>query len=405
MRRIKLYTSYLLFAGLLAASINTHAATVSDSELKDLRAFTEVYSKIRDEYIDRPDQHQIFENAIRGMLLDLDPHSSYLSKKEYARLNNQSLGQYNGIGVEISTIDKQLEIAGLLAGSPAETANIKVGDIIIAIDGKSVKDRPLKDSLESLRGKAGTSVSLKIIQQRNGKTRRVPLQRAIIYINAVSSKRLENNYLYLRIDSFQLNTAAEVRTELEQQLELSPIPGLILDLRNNRGGILHSGVGVVDLFITEGLIVSTKTRDNTAGMRLSANSDQLLASTPIMVLIDRDTASAAEIVAGALQDTNRATILGENSFGKGSIQSVIPLSNGGALKLTTAHYFTPSGRAIQANGIIPDILAKAMLTEDSANSVVSSDSIKSGQKDKDPTLTEALDLLRVISHSSESSNF
>ncbi len=387
-------------AVLLYSNSFASESVVSNTELKDLRAFTEVYSKIRDEYVDVSDQHQIFENAIRGMLLDLDPHSSYLSKKEFARLNTLSLGQYNGIGVEISTADKRLEIVGMLSGSPAETAKIQPGDIILAIDGKPVKGRSLEVALEELRGDAGTSLHLKLLQHANGKTRNVSLIRAIIYVEAVSSKRLENNYLYLRIDSFQLNTATEVRDELERQLELSAIPGLILDLRDNPGGILHSGVGVADLFITEGLIVTTKTRDDGPGMRLSASSDQLLASTPIIILIDRGTASAAEIVAGALQDTNRATILGEKSFGKGSIQSVIPLSNGGALKLTTALYYTPEGRSIQATGIVPDVLARSLQNEDQADSGTGEKTpsiVSSNSKDSDPTLTEALNLLRVIS--------
>ncbi len=407
-KKLNIFTSFWTSVLVATLSIllysNTFASesVISNTELKDLRAFTEVYSKIRDEYVDVSDQHQIFENAIRGMLLDLDPHSSYLSKKEFAQLNTLSLGQYNGIGVEISTADKRLEIVGMLSGSPAETAKIQAGDIILAIDGKPVKGRALDVALEDLRGDAGTSVRLKILQQANDKTRNVDLVRAIIHVNAVSSRRLENNYLYLRISSFQLNTATEVRDELERQLELSAIPGLVLDLRDNPGGILHSGVGVADLFITEGLIVTTRTRDDGPGMRLSANSDQLLASTPIIVLIDRGTASAAEIVAGALQDTNRATIMGEKSFGKGSIQSVIPLSNGGALKLTTALYYTPEGRSIQTTGIVPDVLAKSLLVEEQTDINTSSKSLSiesSDKNDGDPTLTEALNLLRVISQS------
>ena len=382
-----------LLTGLLSPSSWASEPAVGASELKDLRAFTEVYSKIRDEYVTTADQHQIFENAIRGMLEDLDPHTSYLSKKEFAQLNNQAMGQYNGIGVEISTADQRLEIVGLLDGSPAALANIQAGDIILAIDGKAVKDRSLDVALEDLRGKAGSKVKLRIQQKANGKTRHLELERAIIHVNAVSSKRLENNYLYLRIDSFKLNTAAEVRAELEQQLNLLPIPGLILDLRDNPGGIVRSSVGVVDLFITEGLIVSTRTRNETPGINLSATGDQLLASTAIIVLIDNGTASAAEIVAGALQDTNRATILGEKSFGKGSIQSVIPLTNGGALKLTTAHYYTPSGRSIQANGITPDILAKSLLEQDTSTATIENNS--------DPLLDEAIELLRTISQREE----
>ena len=356
----------------------------SSPNLQDLRAFTEVYIQIRDQYYGSVNQDKIFQHAISGMLADIDPHSSYLTKDQYIHLTELSEGHYAGIGVEISSANEQLEIIQLIDGAPAVLAGVKVGDIITAVNGVPVKGRLISDSLEDLRGEPGSTVELDILRKvkksKKLKTHRLSIERSTIQFSDLSSHRLIDDYLLVRIKSFQQNTAKQLQTEIENQLLQSPVPGLILDLRDNPGGVLTSGVAVADHFMDQGLIVSTKTRGDVEDMRLSADPEQLLSDIPMVVLVNASTASAAEIVAGALQDTHRATIVGEKSFGKGSVQSVIPLSNCGALKLTTAHYFTPSGRVIHQHGIEPDIVIETEVTT----------------ADKDPMLTAALDVLRKL---------
>lgn len=372
-----------LLPSAVSAATDKHNSALN---LKDLRAFTEVYIQIRDQYYGSIDQNEIFQHAISGMLADLDPHSSYLSKEEYADLNNSSQGLYAGIGVEISTAVERLEITLVIEDSPAANAGVAVGDIVTAVNGHPVRGRLIIDSLEELRGEPGTKVLIDILSKtpEPGKSssniRTLKLERAIIHYNEISSHRLIDNLLLIQIKSFQHSTARELQVEIETQLAEASIPGLILDLRNNPGGILNSGVSVADHFMSQGLIVSTRTRGEVEDLRLSADNKQLLGNIPLVVLINSGTASAAEIVAGALQDSHRATIVGEKSFGKGSVQSVFPLSNGGALKLTTAHYFTPSGRVIHHQGIQPDVVIKETPSA----------------TDDDPVLTAGVEVLRGL---------
>ena len=360
------------------------AETSQTLNLQDLRAFTEVYTQLRDQYYGSIDQSAVFQHAISGMLAEVDPHSSYLTKDEYARLSEISQGLYAGIGVEISSADERLEITRVMQDSPASSAGIAVGDFITAVNGHPVKGRLIIDSLDELRGEPGTKVSIdvltKIQDTEEPGTRTIQLERAIIHYSEITSRRLIDDLLLIQIKSFQHNTARELQTEIETQLAGAKVPGLILDLRDNPGGILNSGVGVADHFMDKGLIVSTRTRGEVEDMRLSADHEQLLTGIPIVVLINSSTASAAEIVTGALQDSQRATIVGEKSFGKGSVQSVFPLSNGGALKLTTAHYFTPSGRVIHQHGIEPDVVVESEASE----------------ADADPVLTAGVEVLRGL---------
>jgi len=352
--------------------------------LEDLRAFTEVYARLRDQYYGNVDQQLIFEHAITGMLAEVDPYSSYLTSTEYARLNEITQGNYAGIGVEISSTDFRLTITDVIAGSPAHDAGIKADDIITVVNDQAVKGRLISDSLKELRGESGSHVTLEILRHETASNKtvsqRYELIRRVVHYNEISSRRLIENFLYLQIKSFQHNTARELQTEIETQLEEANIPGLILDLRDNPGGVLKSGVAVADHFMQKGLIVTTKTRGDVEDLHLSANHEQLLAGIPIVVLVNSGTASAAEIVAGALQDSQRATIVGEQSFGKGSIQSIFALSNGGALKLTTAHYYTPSGQVIHQQGIKPDVV----VVDEPENT------------DDDPVLTAGVEILQKL---------
>lgn len=382
----------LILSVLLALSMPTLAAEPVDESvdgpqpvnLEDLRAFTEVFTRVRDQYYGSVDQQLIFQYAITGMLAEVDPYSSYLTSEEYTRLNETSRGNYAGIGVEISSTDFRLDITAVIAESPAAEAGIKAGDIITAVNEHAVKGRLISDSLDDLRGASGSRVSIQILRPGSASEKSLSqhyeLIRRVVHYNEISSRRLVEDYLYLQIKSFQHNTALELQTEIETQLRQSTAPGLILDLRDNPGGVLNSGVAVADLFMQEGLIVTTKTRGDTKGVHLSANREQLLAGIPMVVLVNSSTASAAEIVAGALKDNHRATIVGEKSFGKGSVQSIFPLTNGAALKLTTAHYYSPSGRVIHKRGIEPDVI----LADDPEES------------DKDPVLTAGIAVLRKL---------
>ncbi|MCF6225303.1 MAG: S41 family peptidase [Xanthomonadales bacterium] len=381
--RFLILSASLMMLSSLAFAVETkdHPQPVN---LEDLRAFTEVYTRLRDQYYGSVDQQLIFQHAITGMLAELDPYSRYLTRDEYARLNETSSGNYAGIGVEISSADFQLKITGIIADSPAEEAGLKTDDIITAVNDQAVKGRQISESLEDLRGEAGTQVSIVILRQASASdesvSQRYELLRRVVHYNEISSRRLIEDFLYLQIKSFQHNSARELQTEIASQLAHSTVPGLILDLRDNPGGVLKSGVAVADLFMQKGLIVTIKTRGETKDLQFSANHEQLLTGIPIVVLVNSGTASAAEILAGALKDNHRATIVGEKTFGKGSVQTIFPLANGAALKLTTAHYYTPSGQVIHKHGIEPDVVAVDKIED----------------ADNDPVLTAGIEVLRKL---------
>jgi carboxyl-terminal processing protease len=291
------------------------------------------------------------------MLSKLDPHTAYLTAKELAALEDDTNGRYGGVGIEVVWVEDDLMIADATSGGPAQSAGIKSGDIIRMVDGQKVNRVSASSSVNRVRGKPGTQVVLSIQAAGEDQQHEVTLVREIIKVDSVESELFTGGYGYLRIDTFQTETAKSVSLHL-QQLEQnagSALAGLVLDLRGNPGGVLNAGVGVSDLFLEQGMIVYTKGRVADAELEFQATTVDRLAGAPMVVLVDRRSASASEIVAGALQDHNRALILGERTFGKGSVQTVLPLHNGGAVKLTTARYYTPSGRSIQAQGITPDI--------------------------------------------------
>jgi len=324
--------------------------------LDELRTFAEILDRVKAAYVEPVDDKTLLENAIKGMLSNLDPHSAYLGPEEFAELQESTSGEFGGLGIEVGSEDGFVKVISPIDDTPAAKAGIQPGDLIVKIDGKPTKGQSMNEAVDSMRGKAGSPITLTIVRG-GGKPFDVELKRAIIKVKSVKSQMLEPGYGYLRITQFQVNTGEEtvkaltsLRTENKGRLK-----GLVLDLRNNPGGVLQSAVEVADAFLTKGLIVYTKGRIPNSELRFSADPADPSDGVPLVVLINGGSASAAEIVAGALQDQKRAILMGTTSFGKGSVQTVLPLNNDRALKLTTALYYTPNGRSIQAQGITPDI--------------------------------------------------
>ena len=376
--------STMLLLGVLNTSANAapsspNAVTppAQTLPLNDLRTFAEVLERIKTAYVEPIDDKTLFENAIKGMLSNLDPHSSYLEPEAFRDLQESTSGEFGGLGIEVGLEDGILQVIAPIDDSPASAAGLEAQDLIIKIDDQPTKGLSLMESVEKMRGKPGTSIRLTIVREGR-KPFEVTLKRAVIKSRSVKSQLLENDYGFLRISQFQVNTGSEVEkalTSLKKENKGQPLKGLILDLRNNPGGVLQAAVEVTDHFISSGLIVYTKGRLANAELRFSANAENPSEGVPLVVLINGGSASASEIVAGALQDHKRAIVMGTDSFGKGSVQTVLPLNNDRALKLTTALYYTPKGRSIQAQGIVPDILVeRAKLSqEDSAMGIKEAD--------------------------------
>lgn len=325
--------------------------------LTELRTFTEVFAKIKDDYVESVGDKDLLENAIRGMLAGLDPHSTYLDADAYRELQVGTSGEFGGLGIEVSMEGGFVKVIAPIDDTPAQRAGVQAGDVIIRIDDTPVKGMSLMDAVKRMRGKPGTKIVLTIVREGQEKPVKVELTRAVIQVKSVKSRLLEKDYGYVRLSQFQNNTGAELRkalTSLKQQ-NSGALRGLVLDMRNNPGGILGEAVSVADTFLQDGLVVYTKGRIEDAQLKFKATPPDWLKGSPMVVLINGGSASASEIVAGALQDHNRAVILGTRSFGKGSVQTIFPMASGAALKLTTALYYTPSGRSIQAEGIAPDI--------------------------------------------------
>jgi carboxyl-terminal processing protease len=325
--------------------------------LDEIRTLTDVFSKIKSDYVEEVTDKALLENAVRGMLSGLDPHSSYLDGEDYRELREGTSGEFGGLGIEVGMEDGFLKVVSPIDDTPAHRAGIRAGDLIIRLDDNPVKGLSLGDAVKRMRGKPGSRITLTILRDGVTKPLVIPIVRAQIRIQSVKSRFLEPGYAYLRIAHFQANTVADLLAQLAHiKIEnKGQVKGLILDLRNNPGGILGAAVGVVDAFLEKGRIVYTEGRNRDAQMKYDAHGEDLIERAPMIVLVNGGSASASEIVAGALQDHHRAILVGSRTFGKGSVQSILPMNNSSALKLTTARYFTPSGRSIQAQGITPDI--------------------------------------------------
>ena len=352
-------------AGEPARAGSTAAADPVD--LQDIRNFSRVYQMVRQAYVEKVDNKTLMKAAITGMLAGLDPHSEYLDKEGLQQLSEDTSGQYSGLGIEVLQVDGGLRIVSPIDDTPAARAGIKPGDNIVKIDGKLVDPQNVNEMFQRLRGKPGSKITLTIMHEGSDKLVDMPLVRELISVSSVKVRELEPGYAYIRISQFQDDTAADLQKKLGELVTRNgPQKGAVLDLRNNPGGLLTAAVAVGDDFLDSGVIVTTRGRLPDANMSFSAHPGDLLDGAPMIVLTNHGTASAAEIVSGALKDNHRALTMGQRSFGKGVVQTVLPLDADHAVKLTTARYYTPNGTSIQAEGIKPDI-ALADLTVNPAD--------------------------------------
>ncbi len=367
MFKFKQLISIVFFLLVVSSSMTFFTAAVAanqEDDYKNLEIFTDVISLVRSHYVEEIDMEKLIYGAIRGMLSTLDPHSSFLTPEMYEEMQADTHGEFGGLGIEITVKDGELIIVSPIEDTPAYIAGIKPGDKIIKINGQPTRDIGVMEAVRLMRGPKGEAITISIQRLGADQLQDFTIIRDIIKIKSVKSNLLQGRYGYVRIAQFQDRTSSDLKEHL---LELRQdndgrLDGVILDLRNNPGGLLNQAVAVTDLFLDEGLIVYTEGRDVESKMTFSAQQIGTEPEYPLVVLINGGSASAAEIVAGALQDHGRAIILGEQSFGKGSVQTIIPLGDKSGLRLTTARYFTPSGRSIQARGISPDIVVSAILT-------------------------------------------
>ena len=347
---------------------------VERTPLDTLRLFAEAYNRIKVNYVEEVDDSDLVEAAIRGMLESLDPHSAFLVKEDYDDLQESTQGEFGGLGIEISLENGLVKVIAPMDDTPAMKAGIKAGDLIIKLDDKPIKGMPLNKAVDMMRGKPGTDIVLTILREGEKKPLLITVTRDIIQIASVKGRVLDKQFGYIRISNFQNATARDLVSKLQElHAEIDgPIRGLVLDLRNNPGGVLNAAVSVSDAFLEDGLIVYTEGRTEDSRIKYAAKSEDILSGAPIIVLVNEGSASASEIVAGALQDHKRAVIMGSQTFGKGSVQTVVPVADDTAIKLTTARYYTPMGRSIQAEGIVPDIkLANVEVSIDSESNGVS----------------------------------
>lgn len=325
--------------------------------LDELRMFSEALAIIRRHYVEDIGDRELLEDAIRGMLTGLDPHSTYLDPEEFSDLREGTSGQFGGLGIEVGIEDGFVKVIAPIDDTPAQRAGVQAGDLVIRLDQTPVKGLGLSEAVKIMRGEPGTDITLTVVREGADKPLRITITRAIIQVNSVRSRMLEPGYGYLRISQFQTPTTRKVREAVEtlRADDQDPLRGVVLDLRNNPGGVLNAAIATADLFLEDGVIVSTRGRVAGAEQEFRASAGDVLAGAPIVILVNSGSASASEIVAGALQDHRRAVVMGEQTFGKGSVQTILPLRDDVAVKLTTARYYTPNGRSIQAEGIVPDI--------------------------------------------------
>ena len=344
--------------------------------IDELRSFTEVYGRVKNDYVEAVDDKELIEEAINGMLSGLDPHSAYLNEEAFTEMKVGTQGEFGGLGIEVSMEDGFVKVVAPIEDTPAWNAGLKSGDLIIKLDDSNVKGMTLNDAVKLMRGKPGTDIVLTVVRKGEPQPQTITVTRDIIQIQSVKYRMLEEDYAYFRVTQFQEHTGEKLGQAIEKLFAENegPMKGMILDLRNDPGGLLTASIGVSAAFLQKDkLVVYTEGRTNDARMRMYArpefyargpkgdylaNVPEAAKTVPMVVLVNGGSASASEIVAGALQDHRRAVIMGTQTFGKGSVQTILPLGNGTAIKLTTARYFTPSGQSIQAKGITPDIIVE-----------------------------------------------
>jgi carboxyl-terminal processing protease len=330
----------------------------ADLPWRDAQLMAEVIERVKDEYVDAVDDHELMRHAIRGMVSGLDAHSAFLDAEEFKNLRIASEGSYSGIGIEVSYEDGLIVVVAPIEGSPADRAGLKTGDAIIAIDGTEVRSAGLQDSVRRMRGEPGTLVRVTLEREGLDEPVDYTIERALVDVHSVRQALLEPGYGYLRITQFNETTSKELIGRFDELRRGSsqPLYGLVLDLRGNPGGVLEAGVAVADAFLDSGLIVAASGRSRDARFHMDATPGDITGGARIAVLVNGGSASASEIVAGALRDHGRAVLVGRTTFGKGSVQTILPLADGEALKLTTSHYYTPSGASINGKGIVPDVV-------------------------------------------------
>lgn len=360
--------------------------------LEELQMFADVFNQIRQGYVESVPDSELFELAVQGMLSGLDPHSVFLKEKAYDSLQETTQGEFSGLGIEIGQDGGYITIIAPIDGSPAEDAGLKAGDVILKIDDESIRDLPVDRSVDLMRGPTGSEVLLTIGRRGITEPFEVTVIRDIIKVPSVRSRELMEGYLWLRASQFQKDTGQEAIAILETALAGGELKGVVLDLRNNPGGVLGASVDMAGAFLDGGLVVYTEGRHPQAADSYEATAEDMLKGLPIVVLINGGSASASEIVAGALQDRRRAIIMGTRSFGKGSVQTILPISDTRAVKLTTARYYTPSGRSIQAEGIVPDIVVERAEVK----------SVESNRRTKEADLQGSLAAEEAVDAQSES---
>ena len=406
MKKVVMVSALLLIltlslGGGVASKSNDSAATY-----ENLRLFTEVLSIIQSQYVDEVPPKDIIYSAIRGTLRGLDPHSSFLDPEMYREMQVETTGSFGGLGIELTLRDDVLTVVAPIEGTPAYRAGIQPGDRIVKIEGLTTKDMQLADAVKRMRGKPGSKITISILREGWTEPRDFPIVREQIRVQSVKSADLEPGIEYVRLRQFQEQTANDLEAALEKFTKNGKngrMQGLVLDLRNNPGGLLTSAVEVTEKFLDGGkLVVYTEDRVRNQNMRFQANAKRVFSDFPMVVLVNQGSASASEIVAGALQDWGRAVVLGTQSFGKGSVQTIIPLSDGSGLRLTTAKYYTPKGRSIHGKGITPDIIVEGPKTTAAVgapgepSTPPPANETPQEQLKRDPQLQRALDLLKAM---------
>ena len=389
----------------LTLIIMVSSTTISEAEVQTddqipaekIEQFVDIYKRIKEQYVDNINDTELFNYAIKGMVSGLDPHSSFLSSSDFDELKVGTTGKFGGLGIEITTEDGFVKVISPIEDTPASRAGIKSGDMIIKVGETSLKDMNINDAVKLMRGKPDTEIQITVFRKKTKKTLIFDITRQIIISKGIKSNIFESNIGYVRLASFQSNSTNDLKGEIYKLKKSSDnkLAGLILDLRNNPGGVLGSAVGITDLFLQEGKIVYTKGRTTNSQLEYFATPQDILDGLPLLIMVNEGSASAAEIVAGALQDNKRATIVGEKSFGKASVQTIQELNDGSALKLTTARYYTPLGRNIHNQGISPDILLKGNDDKDEEKKVSLPEPY-----DKDKQLFDAIAIIKGMSVSS-----
>jgi len=357
----------LLIIGALIGAVLTLAISVTATAdnhgdalpLQQMRTFTDIFTRIKKDYVEEVSDEELFEYAIRGMLSGLDPHSDYLNPEAFTKMQVDSTGQFGGLGIEVGMEDGFVKVVAPIDDTPAQKAGMQSGDLIIRLDDTPLKGLSLTDAVKLMRGAPGSEISLTVIREGEDKPLNITLERAIIKITSVKDRLLDEKFAYVRISHFQTKSTADLIKSVKKLKKEAPngLSGMVLDLRNNPGGVLSGAVGVSDAFLEDGMIVYIDGRDADSKLRYDATAGDILDGAPLVILVNSGSASASEIVAGAMQDHSRGIVMGSKTFGKGSVQTIEGIPTGGAVKLTTARYYTPNGRSIQAEGIVPDIIA------------------------------------------------